>query len=137
MELKIGYKDNSTRVIKVHPDFFENTKIKDRYKEVTVTPQEKALDIAADTGQAWDIVLIVGAEERFRHQIRQNKPESVEKEEAWHEFMSKSNVIYEDIRRMKKEVFTKRWNPRLEPVLADKSMSGYEKGVHLLLDQVN
>lgn len=133
MQLTISYQDGSRRIVNVQPAFFMDAEIKDRYKTIIVTPEQKAMDIAISGGvNPYEILLMEGAELVYTHTIKVNRP-IITKEETpkeWHGFMKRDEHVTEkELKATKKEAFTKRWNPRTEPM-------PWEKGIRLLLNHI-
>ena len=75
MQLQISYKDGSTRVVNVQPEFFMDAEVRDRHKTTVITPEQKAMDVALSGGaNPYEIVLRDGMTVVYKHVNKVNKP---------------------------------------------------------------
>jgi len=131
MQLTIGYKDGSTRVVNVVQEFFKDAEVRDRHKTTVITPEQKCLDMAHSYGaNPYEVLLMEGSTVVFRQVYKANKPESKKSEKPapdWVGFMRKDEgITAKEVKALKKEKFTKTWSPSREPM-------SFERAVCLLL----
>lgn len=134
MQLTVQYNDGSTRVVNLHQEFFKNTEVKDRYKTITVTPEQKAMDFALSNGSnPYSILLMEGTEIVFKQINKANKPQTKKLEKPTHEWMgfmtSDGGVSEKEKKALKKENFTKSWTP-------SKEQMSWKQGIELLLSHI-
>lgn len=130
MQLQISYQDGTTRVVNVISDFFEAEQVRDRYKTIVVSPEQKCMDIALSGGSnPYEIVLREGTTIVHKHVNRGNKPLPKSATPEWVGFMEKDNVTVQEVKELRKVPFTKRWVPGSDGL-------SFEKGILLMLNHV-
>lgn len=142
MQLKISYQDGTRRIVNVASEFFEDSEIRERFKTIVMTPEMKAMDFALSCGsRPYEVILRDGDTVVFKNINKANKPirkhAPEDAKEDWHGFMKRDGEpTVKEMKAARKEPFTKRWNPRLEPVPAGNKMTGWEAGLRLLLGHI-
>ncbi len=129
MQLTINYRNGSTRVVNVISDFFRVENVKDRYKTMAVSPEQKCMDIALDGGsRPYSIVLMEGSDVVYKHTDKGNMPPKPEKVEEWRDFMSQQ-VTEKEMKELRKTPLTRRW------VAGTEGLS-WKRGIELLLGHI-
>lgn len=129
MQLTINYRNGSTRVVNVISDFFESENIKDRYKTIVVSPEQKCMDIALDGGSMpYSIVLMEGSNVVYKHTNKANMPKVEEAVPEWRSFMGQQ-VTAKEVKELRKTPLTRRWVAGAEGL-------SWKRGIELLLGHI-
>ena len=127
MQLTIKYRNGMTRVVNPIAGFFESAEIRQGYKTIIVTGEQKCMDIALDGGEyPYEIILMEGSNIVYKYFNKGWAPVEPTAEKDWaHTFVHKDTPTKKEVKELKNIPLTKKWIAGTEGLT-------WERGIRLI-----